>query len=106
MEAHTELVLAAGEECIKELKDAQKYEGVKEQADEVRRSRFDVKEGEGEVVMGMKVDIPGSDDGGDVEKGNAEGVPLPAKLPSRKTKQQRKKALQQKAEVRTIPLQY
>lgn len=101
VDAHTELVLAAGAECEKELQDSEKYGGVKEKAEEARVSRAVEAENEDgkETFMGMKVDVPGADaveDDDEVTKGSA--VPV-KKLPSRKTKQQRKKALLQKAEV-------
>jgi nucleolar protein 53 len=96
-DAHTKLILAAGEECVKEMVEAEKYDGVKEQADDARKFR---QENDGqELIMGMKVDIPGDDVEEEEGGGGEESVPA-KKLTVRKTKQQRKKALQQKAEVR------
>ena len=94
-EAHQELLNIAYEKAENEEKLAVKLKEVKEKMEAARRTQFaDEQPG---VPLGMAVDKNESVESENDSEGES---PLPKKAPTRKTKQQRRKAEKLKAEVR------
>lgn len=100
-EARTELMLSAHEKVAEEERIKEVAVASKENMLAAQRAAASEPQ-EGEIYLGMKID-----NGEDNSEAEAEGddmVGMPAKKPSvKKTKQQKRKAERQKAEVRCIP---
>lgn len=94
MEAHSELLRSAHSIEERRVKEQETSEEFKTRIMSARRET-----GHEGGVEGMLIDKPGEQTGDDEVELDAEGEPIVKKMPGRKTKQQRRKAEKQRAEV-------
>ncbi|KAI5119464.1 hypothetical protein M0805_007198 [Coniferiporia weirii] len=99
--AHQELLRHANDLAVREEKMLDRYTAVKDKMTAARRTQAQG------LVLGVPTGMTvgggeGAEDEADDGDGESSEVPVPNKIPARKTKQQRRKALKQQAEKRAL----